>query len=53
MIEMREDTLREADGPILKYGLRAPRKPELLLRIRMADRLAKGALERRYQSFMR
>lgn len=50
---MREDVLREEDGPMLKYGLQALHKSELLLPSQAADRPAKEALERRFQVFLR
>ncbi|MGH7238632.1 MAG: HNH endonuclease, partial [Candidatus Saccharimonadales bacterium] len=52
MIEVREDVLKEVDGPMLKYGLQALHTTELLLPSRTADRPSKDALERRYQGFM-
>jgi putative restriction endonuclease len=53
VIEVREDVLREVDGPMLKYGLQALHKSKMLLPTRIADRPSKDALERRYQSFLR
>ena len=53
VIEVREDVLREIDGPMLKNGLQALHNSELLLPTRAADRLSKDALERGYQSFLR
>jgi len=51
VIEVREDVLKEVDGPILKYGLQALHHSRLLLPARTADQPSKAALERRYQSF--
>ena len=53
VIEVREDVLREEDGPMLKYGSQALHNYTLLLPSRAADRPSKIALERRYQSFLR
>jgi putative restriction endonuclease len=50
---MREDVLKEEDGPMLKYGLQALHHSELLLPSRSVDRPSKDALERRYQRFIR
>jgi putative restriction endonuclease len=52
VIEVREDVLKEVDGPMLKYGLQALHKSELLLPSRIEDRPSKEALGRRYQSFI-
>jgi putative restriction endonuclease len=52
VIEVREDVLKEVDGPMLKYGLQALHKSELLLPSRIEDRPSKEALDRRYQSFI-
>lgn len=51
VIEVREDILKEVDGPMLKYGLQALHKSELLLPSRIEDRPSKDALDRRYQTF--
>ncbi|MDE2196328.1 MAG: HNH endonuclease [Gammaproteobacteria bacterium] len=53
VIEVREDVLKEVDGPMLKYGLQALHNSELLLPTRAADQPSKAALEHRYQSFVR
>jgi len=53
VIEVREDVLKEVDGPMLKYGLQALHNSELLLPSRTADQPSKDALERRYQGFLR
>ena len=53
MIEVREDVLKEVDGPMLKYGLQALHNSELLLPSRVEDRPSKDALERRYQGYLR
>lgn len=50
VIEVREDVLREEDGPMLKYGSQALHNLDLLLPSRAADQSPKEALERRYQS---
>lgn len=52
VIEVREDVLKEIDGPMLKYGLQALHKSELLLPSRIEDRPSKDALDRRYQTFI-
>lgn len=52
VIEVREDVLKEVDGPMLKYGLQALHKSELFLPTRIDDRPSKDALDRRYQSFV-
>ena len=53
LIEVREDVLKEVDGPMLKYGLQALHNSELLLPSRIEDRPSKDALERRYQGYLR
>lgn len=53
VVEVREDVLKEVDGPMLKYGLQALHTTELLLPSRILDWPSKDALERRYESFMR
>ncbi len=53
IIEVREDVLKEVDGPMLKYGLQALHNTELLLPTRTSDQPSKQALERRYQGFLR
>jgi len=53
VIEVREDVLKEVDGPMLKYGLQALHNSELLLPTRTSDQPSKEALERRYQIFLR
>lgn len=53
VIEVREDVLKEVDGPMLKYGLQALHNSELLLPYRAADRPLKEASELRYQGFLR
>lgn len=52
MIEVRDDVLREMDGPMLKIGLQALHDSKLLLPTRSADRPSKDGLEWRYQNFM-
>ena len=51
VIQVREDVLKEVDGPMLKYGLQALHGTELLLPSNPNDNPSKIALERRYQSF--
>lgn len=51
VIQVREDVLKEVDGPMLKYGLQALHGIELLLPSNPSDAPSKDALERRYQSF--
>lgn len=42
VIQVREDVLKEEDGPMLKYGLQVPHNLELLLPMRTADRSSKS-----------
>lgn len=51
VIQVREDVLKEADGPMLKYGLQALHDTKLLLPSNPNDNPSKIALERRYRSF--
>lgn len=51
VIHVREDVLKEIDGPMLKYGLQALHGTELLLPSNPNDNPSKIALERRYRSF--
>lgn len=52
IIEVREDVLKEVDGPMLKYGLQALHKAELFLPLRTEDRPSREALDRRYRAFI-
>jgi len=52
VIEVRQDVLREVDGPMLKYGLQAMHHSSLLLPTRPGDRPSQEALDRRYRSFI-
>lgn len=51
IIEVRQDVLTEVDGPMLKYGLQALHRHELLLPRKTEDRPSVAALERRYATF--
>jgi hypothetical protein len=53
VIEVREDVLKEEDGPMLKYGLQALHTIELLLPSRSADRPSKNVIEPLYLNFDR
>jgi len=52
VIEVRQDVLREVDGPMLKYGLQAMHHSSLLLPTRPSDRPSQDALDRRYRGFI-
>ena len=50
-IEIREDILREVDGPMLRYGLQAAHEQDIILPRRPADRPNREFLDARYQAF--
>ena len=51
-IKLREDILREIDGPMLKYGLQALENNKIILPSHMNDRPDRDRLERRYLEFL-
>lgn len=52
VIQVRDDVLKEEDGPMLKYGLQSLHDSELLVPTRNQDKPSKTALERKYQIFL-
>jgi putative restriction endonuclease len=52
IVVVREDVLREKDGPMLQYGLQAMSGVELSVPAVRANRPEKEALERRYERFL-
>ncbi|MCK5765233.1 MAG: HNH endonuclease [Bacteroidales bacterium] len=51
-IKLREDILREIDGPMLKYGLQALENNKIILPSHINDRPDRDRLERRYLEFL-
>jgi putative restriction endonuclease len=52
VLHLRQDMLDEIDGPMLRHGLQAVHRQELILPRRRADRPSPDFLERRWQQFM-
>lgn len=51
IIEVREDILKEVDGPMLKHGLQEMNKSKLILPKRDGDKPNRDYLDQRYQIF--
>lgn len=52
IVVVREDVLREKDGPMLRYGLQAMEGVELSVPVVRANRPEREALEQRYERFL-
>ncbi len=51
-IKLREDILREIDGPMLKYGLQSLENNKIILPSHFNERPDRDRLERRFQEFL-
>jgi putative restriction endonuclease len=51
-IKLREDILREIDGPMLKYGLQSLENNKIILPVHRSDHPDRERLERRYREFL-